>query len=108
MIRLNWRVLSLEQLNNEYIRYLEVLNNQINELTELDQPVTEKKNDDYSTNTQDKELLEDSDDFISDTSRFNDMYDMGWDSDEYGLEIEDKYMKQSQVYDNSEEKVCKK
>jgi len=90
------------------MRYIGVLNDQIDELTGLDQPVTEKTNNDYSTDAQDEEYLEDSDNFISDTSRFNDMYDTGWDSDEYGLEIEDEYMKQSQVYDNREEMVCKK
>ena len=61
----------------------------------MDQSVTEKTNDDYSTDAQDEEYLEDSNDFGSDTLRFNDMYDTGWDSDEYGLEIEDEYMKQS-------------
>ena len=74
----------------------------------MSESLCEKTNNDYSTDAQDKEYLVDSDDFVSDTSCFNDMYDTGWDSDEYGLEIEDEYMKQSQVYDNSEEKVCKK
>ena len=90
------------------MRYIGVLNDQIDKLTGLDQPITKKTNDDYSTDAQDEEQLEDSNGFVSDTSRFNDMYDTGWDSDEYGLEIEDEYMKQSQVYNNRKEKVCKK
>ena len=48
-LMLGKRVLSLEWINDECIRYIAVLNDQIDELTGLDQPVTEKTNNDYST-----------------------------------------------------------